>query len=80
MLFTVASIGGFLSVVWFSQTQVFYSNSWGGRGGDLALCLYTKTSILISIVRVYLFLCLFFLMSKKLFCIYPVSQYRIELV
>ncbi len=31
MLFTVASTGGFLAVVWFSQTRVFYSNSW--RGG-----------------------------------------------
>ncbi len=27
----------------------------GRRGGDLALCSYTKTSILISIVCVYLF-------------------------
>ena len=37
VLFTVASTGGFLSIVWFSQTRVFYSNSCGGGGGGLAI-------------------------------------------
>ncbi len=53
MQFTVTSTGGFFSLLWYSQTQVFYSNSWGGEGFELCLLTF-KTTVFISRVSVYL--------------------------
>jgi hypothetical protein len=52
----------------------------GGRRGGFGIMFVYQNFYFNFYCLCLSILCLFFLMSKKLFCIYPVFQYRVELV